>query len=96
MGNVDVDIYVNQFISFFDKIPEELKMLIGDVNKDDFYFKVTEQCHTNVEKGEDPSLTRPQIIEIIVKLRKSEITVTEETKIYEIFQKTKFGNICLN
>jgi hypothetical protein len=96
MRNVDVDIYVNQFISFFDKNPEELKMLIGEVNKDDFYLKVTEQCYSNVEKGEDPSLTRPQIIEIIVKLRKSEITVTEETKIYEIFQKTKFGDICLN
>ena len=96
MKNVDVDIYVNQFISFFDKNPEELKMLIGEVNKDDFYLKVSEQCYTNVEKGEDPSLTRPQIIEIIVKLRKSEITVTEKTKIYEIFQKTKFGDICLN
>ena len=96
MRNVDVDIYVNQFISFFDKNPEELKMLIGNVDKDDFYLKVTEQCYTNVEKGEDPSLTRPQILEIIVKLRKSEITITEETKIYEIYQKTKFGDICLN
>jgi hypothetical protein len=96
MRNVDVDIYVNQFISFFDKNPEELKMLIGEVDKDDFYLKVTEQCYTNVEKGEDPSLTRPQILKIIVKLRKSEITVTEKTKIYEIFQKTKFGDICLN
>jgi hypothetical protein len=96
MGNVDVDIYLNQFISFFDKNPEELKMLIGDVDKDEFYLKITEQCYTNVEKGEDPSLTRPQILEIIVELRKSEITIIEETKIYEIYQKTKFGNICLN
>jgi len=26
MGIVDVDIYLNQFISFFDKNPEELKI----------------------------------------------------------------------
>ena len=48
MGNVDVDIYVNQFISFFDKNPEELKILIGDVDKNEFYLKVTEQCYVNV------------------------------------------------
>jgi uncharacterized membrane protein YfhO len=96
MGNVDVDIYVNQFISFFDKNPEELKILIGDVDKNEFYLKVTEQCYVNVGNGEEISLTRPQILKIIVKLRKSEITIFEETKIYEIHQKTKFGNICLN
>jgi|TARA_R110000868_G_scaffold211918_1_gene461930 hypothetical protein len=96
MGNVDVDIYVNQFISFFDKNPEELKILIGDVDKNEFYLKVTEQCYVNVENGEEISLTRPQILKIIVKLRKSEITIFEKTKIYEIHQKTKFGNICLN
>jgi hypothetical protein len=96
MGNVDVDIYVNQFISFFDKNPEELKILIGDVDKNEFYLKVTEQCYFNVENGEEISLTRPQILKIIVKLRKSEITIFEKTKIYEIHQKTKFGNICLN
>ena len=51
---------------------------------------------SDVENGEEISLTRPQILKIIVKLRKSEITIFEKTKIYEIHQKTKFGNICLN
>ena len=39
MKNVDVEIYLNQFISFFDKNPNDLIDLIGDINKGVFYKK---------------------------------------------------------
>ena len=40
MGDVDVDIYINQLISFFNKNPNDLIDLIGDLLKESFYKKV--------------------------------------------------------
>ena len=36
MKNVDVEIYINQFISFFNNNPNDLLQLSADVLKDDF------------------------------------------------------------
>lgn len=96
--NVDVEIYLNQFIAFFDKNPNELIMLIGDVDKNIFYEKVKKQSINNVEKGDDPSLTRNQIIEILVDIRKGDGTIEEPSTDEEnvIYQLTKFGKIFLN
>jgi hypothetical protein len=94
--NVDVEIYLNQFISFFEKNPSSLTELIGDINKDDFFNKVKEQCYINIEKGDDVSLTRSQIIEIVgglLKVQKNDILVEKTNK---LFQDTKFGQFCLN
>ena len=49
MKNVDVEIYLNQLISFFEKNPNDLMDLIGDTHKETFYQKVKEQCEKNVE-----------------------------------------------
>jgi hypothetical protein len=94
--NVDVEIYYQQITSFFTKNPESLTELIGSVNKDLFYSKLKEQSLNNFEKGDDVALTRQQIIDIVVELRKDEVNKDVRSKVHEIFQKTKFGEICLN
>jgi hypothetical protein len=96
MSNVDVDIYVNQLITFFDKNPNDLIDLIGDLLKESFYEKVREQCIKNSEIGDEVSLTQKQIIDIVVELKKVKSIDYDKTKLYSIVQETKFGSIFLN
>jgi hypothetical protein len=96
MSNVDVDIYVNQLITFFDKNPNDLVDLIGDLLKESFYEKVREQCVKNSEIGDEVSLTQKQIIDIVVELKKVKLIEYDKTKLYSIVQETKFGSIFLN
>jgi len=37
MKYIEVDIYMNQLVSFFEKNPNDLISLIGELQKDDFY-----------------------------------------------------------
>lgn len=94
MSNVDVDIYMNQFINFFDNNPNDLIDLIGDTNKTEFYEKVREQCYSNVENGEEISITRQQMIDIVVGL--SGMEKTKVIAIDNLFGKTKYGYFGLN
>jgi hypothetical protein len=94
--NIDVEIYLNQFISFFEKNPNSLIELIGDIDKNEFFSKVKEQCYININKGDDVSLTRTQIIDIIVGLLKIEKKEIIENKTENIFQETSMGKIYLN
>jgi hypothetical protein len=94
--NIDVEIYLNQFISFFEKNPNSLIELIGDIDKNEFFSKVKEQCYININNGDDVSLTRTQIIDIIVGLLKIEKKEIIENKTENIFQETSMGKIYLN
>lgn len=94
MKNVDVEIYLSHLISFFDKNPNDLTELIGDVLKETFYEKVKEQCYKNFESGNEITLTQNQLIEIVVSLKKD--MKNKENIIMGVFQKTKFGLIALN
>lgn len=96
MKNVDVDIYVNQLISFFDKNPNDLIELIGDLLKDSFYEKVREQCFKNIEDGDEVSLTQKQIINIVVELKRGHSLEDDLHKVKQVVQNTKFGLIFLN
>lgn len=96
MSKVEVDIYMNQLISFFDNNPNDLMQLIGDENKSDFYKRVKEQCIINLEKGDDVSLTKQQLIDIVVDMKKQNNQVTNIVSIQAKVQKTKFGDIFLN
>ena len=98
MKNLEVDLYITQFRGFFDKNPNELMSLIGDVLAEDFFKRVEEQCYKNLEQGNEVSVTRQQLIDIIVNL-KSEKSVFEKDlneSIKKVFEHTKFGDICLN
>lgn len=92
MKILDVEIYIKQFVDFFEKNPNDLLDLIGDVLKDEFYRKVKEQSTTNYNDGKDVNLTRKQLIDIVVNLKKN----VPLEKINGIFQETKFGQFCLN
>jgi len=94
MQNVDIDIYMNQFINFFEKNPNDLIELIGESLKETFYEKVRMRCIENYESGKEISLTRDQMLEIVIQIKNDNIP--DIKRISKIFESTKFGNICLN
>ena len=59
MKNVDVEIYINQFINFFNNNPNDLIELIGDVLKEDFYEKVKQKSYENLKNGVDILVATP-------------------------------------
>jgi len=93
MSNVDIDIYISQIISFFDKNPNELFILIGDLDKDYFFKMIKEAAQENHDKGEDINLTRSQMIDIVVKMNKE---IKEQRVVNVAFMETPYGDICLN
>jgi len=94
MGIVDVEIYMNQFINFFENNPNDLIELIGDTLKDDFYNKVRERCIKNYENGGEISLTKTQMMEIVIEIKND--GNRDIIKLSKIFESTKYGDICLN
>ena len=50
----------------------------------------------NYENGDEVSLTHKQIIDIVIKLKKTITEIEVSEKVDNIFQKTGFGQICLN
>lgn len=98
MKNLEVDLYITQFRGFFDKNPNELMSLIGDVLAEDFFKRVEEQCYKNLEQGNEVSVTRQQLIDIIVDLKSDESEFEKDLNksIKKVFEHTKFGDICLN
>ena len=96
MKNVDVEIYINQFITFFNNNPNDLIELIGDVLKDDFYKRVKQQSLENIEKGVDVSLTQSQVISIVVELKQSQNEEVDMDKIKSLIYHTQFAHFSLN
>jgi len=97
MKNIDCEVYISQLITFFEKNPNDLIDLIGDIQKDEFYDMLRSQCIENSKKG-DHIITRDQIIDIVIKLKMPEIVDVEESKekVESYIQKTKWGEIILN
>jgi len=93
MKNVDIEIYISNLIAFFEKNPNDLLTLIGDLQKDEFYKKLRDQSEKNLEDGKDIVLSKEQIINIVVDLK---IPDMKYNKLDKVIQKTKFGNIILN
>jgi hypothetical protein len=93
--NIDVEIYIKNFVNFFESNPNELMDLIGDTLKEVFYDKVKEQCYKNLDNGEEITLTQKQLIDIVVDIKRVKpdmnILLTNG-----VFQKTKYGLISLN
>jgi|LakMenE01Jun11ns_1017448.scaffolds.fasta_scaffold9776075_2 hypothetical protein len=97
MSNIDVEIYMSQFINFFETNPNDLIDLIGDLNKQEFYDLVKIQCEKNKSQGDDVTLTQDQIIDIVIKLKKVDVKNSKMVVIVDkVFQSTKFGLIGLN
>jgi len=98
MKNIDCEIYISQLISFFENNPNDLMILIGDLQKKDFFDKLKERCEKNSESGDDYILSRQQIVDIILELKIPELNnvVDPQNLIDGVIQKTKWGEINLN
>ena len=96
MKNIDVEIYLNQLISFFEKNPNDLTELIGTSMKDDFFDKVRVACMENIENGDEVTLTNQQLIDIVLDIKGVKGSKEELEVINKIFVKNKFGTFCLN
>lgn len=90
--NVDVQIYLSNFKSFFNNNPNDLINLIGDGDKDKFFEMVQESVVENHEKGEDLELTKKQLIDIMLILTKDRA----EEKVENFILKGPYGDIFLN
>jgi hypothetical protein len=90
--NVDVQIYLSNFKSFFNNNPNDLINLIGDGDKDKFFELVQESVVENYEKGEDLELTKKQLIDIMLILTKDRA----EEKVEKFILKGPYGDIILN
>ena len=93
MKNAEVDIYVGQMIKFFETNPNELKSLIGDLDKKEFYDRIKQVAHKNYESEGDVNLTRSQLIEIVVNIHRDEEMKDTDSRIYF---NTKFCPVFLN
>ena len=93
--NVDVEIYMNNFIKFFRENPEDLFTLIPRGKEDEFYKMIREKSLKNIETGDEPSLTQKQIIEICVVINGGDPKKPKK-KLESFIMETKFGNIILN
>jgi|TARA_R110000868_G_scaffold140328_2_gene355865 hypothetical protein len=90
--NVDVQIYLSNFKSFFNNNPNDLINLIGDGDKDKFFELVEGTVIENYDKGEDLELTKKQLIDIMLILTKDRV----EEKVENFILKGPYGDIFLN
>ena len=98
MKNIDCEVYVSQLITFFDKNPNDLMILIGDLQKEDFYKKLKEQCYKNAKESDDHIITKQQMIDIIIELKIPQLNEkpNSEMIVEGLIHKTKWGEINLN
>jgi len=95
--NVDVEIYVSQFKTFFKENPEEFRGLIGKGDPDEFFLEVRQAAIDNLENGEDIELTRKQLIAVVLKINHMGPSDEEEIeKKIEPFMEHHMGRIGLN
>jgi hypothetical protein len=90
--NVDVQIYLSNFKSFFNNNPNDLISLIGSNDKDKFFELVEGAVTENYDKGEDLELTKKQLIDIMLILTKDRV----EEKVENFILKGPYGDIILN
>ena len=93
MKNLDIEIYMTNFKGFFDKNPEQLKQLIGNIDPEKFYNGIREIVEENSKEDEKPlEPTRKQIIGLLVDLNIN----TKNVKKVLPYMEHHMGLICLN
>jgi len=95
--NIDVHIYYKKIIDFFEKNPNQLHVLIGDMSKEIFYTKIKSKVQENFLKGSDYELSKKELVDIVFELfqetnHKLETKIEIEAK----FVQTKYGIFSLN
>lgn len=95
--NVDVEIYVSNLKKFFKDNPDQLKILIGEMDSVEFFSRLKEVSENNYETKGEVELTKSQIAEVIATMFKENVIEPEiRNHVNNAIQKTSFGNIFLN
>jgi hypothetical protein len=93
MKNLDIEIYMTNFKGFFDKNPDQLNKLIGNIDPEKFYSGIREIVEENSKDDEKPlEPTRKQIIGLLVDLN---INIKNVKKVLP-YMEHHMGLICLN
>jgi hypothetical protein len=95
MGNVEIEIYMTNFVGFFKKNPDQLRILIGDFDGDKFYEKVRDLATKNHEEEKEVAPTRQQMIDLLLSMNK-ERELSDIKKVVKPFMEHHMGNINLN
>jgi len=95
MGNVEIEIYMTNFVGFFKKNPDQLKILIGDFDGEKFYGKVRSLVTKNHEEEKELAPTRQQMIYLLLSMNK-ERELSDIKKVVKPFMEHHMGNINLN
>ncbi len=92
--NLDVEIYMNSVIKFFNENPKDLMNFVSQERKEEFFKKIKEVALKNAEKGEEVILTQQQFIDICLVINdKPHLT---QQFINKTHLKTEYGYICWN
>lgn len=91
--SVDVEIYMNNIIKFFQQNEKDLLNLIPKEQEEKFYEKIREIALKNSEEGKEVGLTQKQLINICRELNQKKVLTDE---LPSSFMTTKFGVICLS
>lgn len=95
--NIDCEIYISNFINFFENNPNDLIILIGETSKELFYGEVRTQVYKNYGENGEIVLTQKQVLDIIINIHKTENKEIDKSKIQKIpYFQTKFGKFILN
>ena len=95
-NNVDAEIYLNNLIGFFEKNPNDLIDLIGEMRKETFYEELRKTVYKNADKGEEIQLTQKQLIDIVVGMYDDATKKGEVIEVQVPVIKTNYGIIWLN
>ena len=96
MKNVDVEVYLNNLINFFEKNPNDLIDLIGELKKTTFYDKLREKSYENFENGEEYIITQKQLIDIVVGMYDDATQKGQTIEVKVPVIQTNYGTIWLN
>lgn len=92
INHVDIEIYLKNIYGFFDKNPDQLKILIGSIDKIKFYDKLKQKSVENYHNKYEPELTKKEMVDVIWELHVEDVKKIKRSP----FQNTKFGVLCLN
>ena len=95
MSSVDIEIYMANLVKFFDKNPEQLKILIGEIDGNVFFQKVRNICELNEKNEKELAPTRKQMIDIILEIKQGPDKKNIEKNV-TLFMDHHMGKVFLN
>ena len=95
MGNVDIDIYMNNFVGFFKKNPDQLKILIGEINPEDFFSEIKTIAEKNLLDKKEIVPTRKQMVDLLVGMNTNK-NKKQITDVVIPFMEHRMGKIIMN